>query len=390
MWYAGAVEALFEATATGRTMAKGRSLSQFQEAFPDEASCGAFLSERRWPEGFVCPGCGEQRAAALKSRAYAYECLDCGRQTSATAGTVMHRSKLPLTTWFWAARLMATHSNGMSARQLEDQLGVTYKTAWLLTQKLRRSMVDPDRDPLEGVVEVDQAEIPFREGDAFFERGNAGKILVVGAVEVIDRDTNQPKPRRKHAKYLDMRSGRIRLAMIADNSAASIEAFVRANVKPGATLLTDGHASYPGLSGDYRHDPRVVGKMAGHVVLPWSHRAFALMKRWALGTYHGLRRKHLDTYLEEFVFRYNRRFYRHVSFETMLGIASHHEPVSYWDITGHANPRKGEKVVRRAPRRRKTAAGMRQDGSGGAQTESQNHAAEIGQPLNMDEPGTTG
>ena len=107
----------------------------------------------------------------------------------------MHHSKLPLTAWFWAAHLMATHSNGMSARQLEDQLGVTYKTAWLLTQKLRRSMVDPDRKPLEGVVEVDQAEIPFREGDAFFEPGNAGKILVIGAVEVIDRDVNQARPR---------------------------------------------------------------------------------------------------------------------------------------------------------------------------------------------------
>src|SRR5271166_2153286 len=170
MWYAGSVESLFEAAATGRAMAKGRSLSQFQETFPDETSCAAFLLERRWSKGFVCPGCGEQRAAALKSRAYTYECLDCGRQTSATAGTVMHRSKLPLTTWFWAAHLMATHSNGMSARQLEDQLGVTYKTAWLLTQKLRRSMVDPDRDPLEGVVEVDQAEIPFREATPFRAR----------------------------------------------------------------------------------------------------------------------------------------------------------------------------------------------------------------------------
>ena len=148
----------------------------------------------------------------------------------------MHRSRLPLTTWFWAAHLMATHSNGMSARQLEDQLGVTYKTAWLLAQKLRRSMVDPDREPLEGVVEVDQTEIPFREGDTFFEPGNAGKILVIGAVEVIDRDSNQARPRRKHAKYLDTRSGRIRLAMIADNSAASIEAFVKANVKRGTTL----------------------------------------------------------------------------------------------------------------------------------------------------------
>src|SRR5271167_819695 len=120
-------------------MARARSLTEFQQAFPDDAKCAAFL---------CC-------------RAYTYECLDCGRQTSVTAGTVMHRSKLPLTVWFWAAHVMATHSNGMSARQLEDQLGLTYKTAWLLTQKLRRSMVNPDRESLEGVVEVDQAEIPF-------------------------------------------------------------------------------------------------------------------------------------------------------------------------------------------------------------------------------------
>ena len=234
---------------------------------------------------------------------------------------------------------MTPHSNGMSALQLQDQLGVTYKTAWLLTQKLRRSMLDPDREPLEGVVEIDQAEIPFREGDTSFERGNAGKILVIGAIEVIERDAKKAKPRRKHAKYLDTRSGRIRLAMIADNSAASIEAFVTANVKRGATLLTDGHKSFPGLKG-YRHDPRVVGKMAAHIVLPWIHRAFSLMKRWSLGTYHGLRRKHVDTYLNEFVFRYNRRFYRHVSFETLLGFAADKEPTSYWDLIKRDNPRK--------------------------------------------------
>lgn len=320
-------------------MARGRSLAEFQQEFPNDESCAAFLIERRWPDGFVCPGCGERRAALLKTRARLYECLDCGRQTSVTAGTIMHRSKLPLTSWFWAAHLMTTHSNGMSARQLADQLSVTYKTTWLLTQKLRRTMVDPNRDPLEGVVEVDQAEIPFREVDAFFEPGNAAKILVIGAVEVIDRDTNQAKPRRKHAKYVDTRSGRLRLAVITDNSAESIQAFVKANVKPGTTLLTDGHASYPGL-GDYRHDPRVVGAMAGHVVLPWSHRAFSLLKRWALGTYHGLRRKHVDTYLNEFVFRYNRRFYRHASFETLLGLASNHVPTTYWDIINRENPRK--------------------------------------------------
>ena len=107
-------------------MARARSLREFQTSFPDETSCAAFLFERRWPEGFVCPACGDGRAALLRSRAHTYECLDCGRQTPITAGTVMHRSKLPLTVWFWAAHLMATHSNGMSAVQLEAQLGITW------------------------------------------------------------------------------------------------------------------------------------------------------------------------------------------------------------------------------------------------------------------------
>ena len=121
----------------------------------------------------------------------------------------------------------------------------------------------------------------------------------------------------------------------------------KTNVKTGTTLLTDGHRSYPGRT-DYRPDPRTVGKMAGHVAPPWIHRVFSLMKRWGLGTYHGLRRKHVDTYLNEFVFRYNWRFYRHVSFETILGLASHHHPTSYWDIVGRDNPRKGVPTVRRS------------------------------------------
>ena len=101
-------------------MARARSLAEFQKSFPDEESCAAFLFKRRWPDGFVCPGCGKRRAVGLKSRPRLHECLDCGRQTSVTAGTAMHRSKLPLTAWFWAAHFMTTHSNGMSARQLED------------------------------------------------------------------------------------------------------------------------------------------------------------------------------------------------------------------------------------------------------------------------------
>ena len=342
---------------------KQPTLLEFQHRFPDEGSCARFLFERRWPSGFVCPGCGEKRACLLKIRAYTYECAACGRQTSVTAGTVMHRTKLPLTVWFWAAHLMSTHSNGMSAQQLKGQLGLSYSTAWLLEQKLRRSMVDPQRDLLEGVVEIDQAEMPFRTDDGDPDTPlKTGKILVIGAVEIVDRTTKKAqKPKAFGEKYLDTLSGRIRLAMIPSNHATHIHAFIRANVAPGATLITDGHASYPGLS-EYRHDPRIVGKMAAHIPLKWIHRVFALMKRWSLGTYHGFRREQVDTYLNEFVFRYNCRFYRHISFETILYLAIQHVPTSYWDITGLDNPRKKAVAQRRNPRRRKTADGMRQDG----------------------------
>lgn len=363
-------------------MVGSQSLLEFQQRFPDEARCAQFLFDRRWPDGFVCPGCGGTRSHLLKSRAYTYECVACGKQTSVTAGTIMHRTKLPLTAWFWAAHLMATHSNGMSAQQLMGQLGLgSYKTAWLLAQKLRRSMVDPEREMLRGVVEVDQSEIPFRADDSVFETTKTGKILVIGAIEIVDHTTKKPQqPKRLGAKYLDTMSGRCRLAAIPSNEAQHIHAFIRANISPGTTLVSDGHASYSGLA-DYRHDPRVVGSMAAHVPLRWIHRLFALLKRWSLGTYHGLRREHIDSYLNEFVFRYNRRFYRHVSFETVLGLAARHEPTTYWDIIEQQNPRKSNPTVRRQPRRRKTASGFRQDGA---------PPSEPAQPTPDTEPGTTG
>jgi hypothetical protein len=231
------------------------------------------------------------RPAPLKSRAYTFECLDCGRQTSVTAGTVMHRTKLPLTTWFRAAHLMSNHSNGMSALQLKGQMDVTYKTAWLLEQKLRRSMVDPDRTKLAGIVEVDQTEVPFRTKASFFDETTAKRIIIIGAVEIIDQATGvTPRKKRKGATYHNTRAGRIRLAVIPDNSSASIKAFVRANVEPESTLIRDGHRSYLNLT-EYRHDAHVVTNIAAHIPLPWVHRVFALMKRWGLGTYHGLRRK---------------------------------------------------------------------------------------------------
>ena len=345
-------------------MAKQLSLLDFQTWFPDDESCYRLLLERRWPNGFVCPKCGAQNAARLSSRAYTFACRDCGSQTSATAGTIMHRTRLSLRAWFCAAHLMVTHSNGMSARQMAGQLGITYRAAWLLEQKLRRAMIDPERTPLNGVIEIDQTEMPFHDLEEPGKPLKEGKILVIGAVEVRDRTTGKPqKPKALGAKYLDTLSGRCRMAVIPSNEKPNIHAFIKANIAPGATLVSDGHASYTGLVG-YRHDPRVIGNMAAHIPLHWIHRVFALLKRWGLGTYHGFRREHIDTYLNEFVFRYNRRFYRHVSFETILGLSADHAPMSYWEIIKRDNPRKGRPVNRKSPRQRKTQDGVQIDGTG--------------------------
>ena len=140
-----------------------RSLIDFQRLFPDDAACAAYLAAQRWPEGFCCPACGHDAAWALRAKPWTYECRGCRRQTSVKAGTILHGSKLSLTVWFWAAYLMATHSNGISALQLQKQLGLgSYKSAWLLCAKLRRAMLAPERNLLTGLIEIDETTIRHR------------------------------------------------------------------------------------------------------------------------------------------------------------------------------------------------------------------------------------
>ena len=168
------------------------SLIAFQRMFPHDDACAAWLASVRWPEGFECPRCGHDHGWALRGKAHTFECARCHRQTSVTAGTILHGSKLALTVWFWAVNyLMATHSNGIAALQLQNQLGIgSYRSAWLLAAKLRKAMVDPERDPLSGLIEVDETALAFRTkndpvaGGA--GRSHDGKLLVVGAVEVGD------------------------------------------------------------------------------------------------------------------------------------------------------------------------------------------------------------
>jgi transposase-like protein len=296
------------------------SRAQFEARFPDDAACAEYLARRRWPDGFVCPACGGAKGWALKGKRFTWECAACGKQTSVTAGTVMHRSHLPLKTWFLAAHIVTSHSNGMSALQLQAQLGLgSYKTAWLLLHKLRRAMVDPDRSLLEDLVEVDETDIPLRRKDdppaGGRGRSAVGKMLVAGAVE----PSPEGQPRR------------IRLAPLADFSAATLKPFVAAVAAPGATVITDGWSGYARLPG-HVHDAKVVGRMAAHVVLKWTHRVFSNLKRWGLGVFHGLRRPHLQRYLDEFVFRWNRRRHTAAAFDTLLGIGTRLGHASYRDF----------------------------------------------------------
>lgn len=296
------------------------SRAQFEARFPDDAACAGHLARRRWPNGFVCPGCGGAKGWALKTKAFTWECAACRRQTSVTAGTTMHASHLPLKVWFTAIHILTSHSNGVSALQLQAQLGLgSYKSGWLLLQKLRRAMVDPGRGLLEGVVEIDETEIPLRRKDdppaGGRGRSPQGKMFVAAAVEL----SPDGHPRR------------IRLAPIADFSAATLRPFVAAVAAPGARVVTDGWSGYAGLA-DHAHEPKVVGTMAAHVVLRWTHRVFSNLKRWGLGTFHGLRRQHLKRHLDEFVFRWNRRRHTAAAFDTLLGLGARLAPATARDF----------------------------------------------------------
>lgn len=289
-----------------------KTLVDFQARFRDEAACREYLAASRWPDGFHCPGCGKGEAFDLPRRSL-WQCKGCGRQTSVTAGTALHRSRMRLREWFWAAYLVATHTPGMSALQMKRQLGIRrYETAWTMLHKLRRAMLRPNREPLRDKVEVDETYIGNQEG----LRGGRQlgiRALVVGAVEIRGRA-----------------SGRVRLQVISDASAASLIPFVKGNVEPGTTVITDGWHGYdPLVREGFRHRPKVQGSPEhAEKVLPRIHRVFGNLKTWLRGTHHGVDNKHLQAYLDEFTFRFNRRGTPMAAFQSLLGLTGAHRPTT--------------------------------------------------------------
>jgi len=281
-----------------------RDLPTFLERFGRDEQCRAYLVRVRWPEGFRCTGCGHGQAYSHKKRLIE-ECVACGKQHSILAGTLFEQTKTGLARWFLAIYLVTASKGGISAMELQRQMGFgSYGTAWAWLHKIRRAMVVPDRKPLSERVEADETLVggprPGRPG-----RGAGGKTVVAGAIEA------------GRGKSRGRRLGRLRLEAVPDASARTLGDFLGRNVARPATIATDGWSGYGGLGAQgYGHEPISLARAWGDAALrlPGIHLVFGLAKRWLLGTHHGaVSAKHLQRYLDEYVFRFNRRTAQSIS-----------------------------------------------------------------------------
>jgi len=296
-----------------------RSLPEFQRLFPDDAACARYLEQARWRDGFNCPRCGvADEPRYVSTRPGVLRCRHCRQDISLTAGTVMERTHTPLSVWFWAAYLVASHTNGLSAVQFQRQLGLTrYETAFQILHKLRAGMVRPDQDRIGGtgiLVEADETYVGGRtRGEG---KGVHHMALVAGAVEVKPSET---KDKRKKSRV----AGRLRLMHIGNRKGETLGGFIAANVALGSSIVTDDWGGYAGLSKSYDHTavPERGDPDVAETYLPFIHLVFSNLKTWLRGTHHGVSSQHLQAYLNEFVFRFNRRFYPFNAFPSLLGIA---------------------------------------------------------------------
>ncbi len=274
-----------------------QTLTEFEQRFTTEATGWTYLAKLRWPSSFQCPRCTLSTGGWMTKRGLMM-CARCGHQASVTAGTIFHRSHLPLRAWFHAMWWVTNQKQGVSALGVQRLLGLgSYETAWACLQKLRRAMVRPGRDRLSGEVEVDETSVGGVQAGGG-RRSLENKALVAVAAQIDGKGI-----------------GRIRLRRIPDASARSLQAFITDAIEPGSRVITDGWEGYAGLATlRYKHRAKVIrnsGKTAS-TLLPRVHRVASLLKRWLLGTHQGgVSREQLDYYLDEFTVRFNRRTSRH-------------------------------------------------------------------------------
>ncbi len=274
-----------------------KSILEFQQWFPDEEACIKYLYESRWPDGFICPICGDTESYYIKTRRV-FQCKTNMHQTYLTAGTVMQGSRQPLLAWFWAAYFLTTETPGISAVQLQRQLGIKrYEVVFNMLHKLRSSMVNPERIKIKGIVEVDETYVGGPTTGGKRGRGTE-KAIVIIAVERI----------KDHA-------GRVRLRHIENVTGLSLIGFIKDTVEKGSTIITDDFLGYTNVSRySYKH------KIEED--LHFAHVVASNLKTWIKGTFHGVSEKHLQAYLNEFTFRFNRRKTPMAAFQTILGLTS--------------------------------------------------------------------
>lgn len=277
------------------------TFEEFIKNFSTEEQCRDYLFKLRWPEGFVCPKCKAAKYWPVGNTLF--ECKECGHQSSVIAGTIFQDTRKPLKSWFIAIWWVTTQKNGASAEGLRQVLGLkSDETAWAWLHKIRKAMVRADRTKLSGTVEVDEAYIGGEEHSGSTGRGTGNKVLVAVAVELQTFGNKKKQGLRK--------IGRVRLEIIPDASGVSLSSFVARNVEKGSEIITDGWAGYSFVkSSDHTHIVHVQSKKKEEEnPLPHVHLVISLLKRWLLGTHQGaVSEKHMQAYLEEYTFRFNRR-----------------------------------------------------------------------------------
>lgn len=301
-----------------------RNLTEFEERFATEAACVAYARRAKWPEGFRCRKCGGAASWPV-ARGRREECRGCGHQESVTAGTLFHQTKKPLRLWFRAIALWVTSKRGLSAKELERQLGLHYETAWTWCHKLRAAVGKAfGTSQLGGVVELDETYLGGTDDRAHAGRSLAGKkALVVGAVEVASSG----------------KLGRVRLEVASGATGTNLVDFAVRNIEQHAVARTDGLSSYGDLvDAGIGHQRIVIGKDPKQATkaFPGIHRVFSLLKRLVLGTFHGsVSHRHLPAYLDEFEFRFNRRnaASRWLLFGRLLEAAPRSSAPSYRQLT---------------------------------------------------------